>query len=178
MAEISIVEKLLPGVKRLEYPRYTDLRGDFTKLYHSDALKSINLPFNPAECFMTRSKAGVIRGMHYQEKEAAHDKLVCCLKGRVLDVIVDVRSDRPEFNKPVAIELCEADNTALLISKGYAHGFLSIEEDSWMMYATTTVHNPELDRGVLWSSINFEWPTTSPIISERDCKHPSIQTLR
>ena len=178
MTEISIAKKLLPGVTLLKYPRFTDYRGDFTKLFHSGTFKSLNIPFNPAECFVTRSKAGVIRGMHYQAKEAAHDKLVCCLQGRVLDVIVDVRSDSPEFNKPAVIELCEADNTALLIGKGYAHGFLSLAEDSWMMYATTTVHNPELDRGVLWSSIDFDWPTASPILSERDSQHPSIQTLR
>lgn len=174
MSEITIKEKLLPGVALLQCPRYVDLRGDFTKLYHSDAMTSLGMQFKPVECFMTRSKAGVIRGMHFQVHDAAHDKLVCCLKGRVLDVIVDIRTESPHFNKPVALELCEEDNIALLIGKGYAHGFLSIEEDSWMMYATNTVHNPSLDRGVLWSSINFEWPVNAPIISDRDKRHPAI----
>jgi len=178
MDELSIIKTLLPGVILLKYPKYNDSRGDFTKLFHSDAMSSIGLPFKPAELFMTRSKAGVIRGMHFQINESAHDKLVCCLKGRVLDVVVNIKQESPYFNKPIALELCEEDNMALLIRKGYAHGFLSLDDDSWMMYATTTVHNPTLDRGVLWSSINFQWPIDTPIISDRDKCHPTIEEYR
>ena len=174
MPDIKIIEQLLPGVILLECPRYTDLRGDFTKLYHAGAMTSLGVPFEPVESFMTRSKAGVIRGMHFQVDEAAHDKLVSCPKGRVLDVVVDVRPESPQFNKPIALELSEEDSAVLLIGKGYAHGFLSIDDDSWMMYATTTVHNPSLDRGVLWSSIDFEWPVDTPIVSDRDQRHPAI----
>ena len=174
MSDIKMIEEVLPGVALLQCPRYADVRGDFIKLYHSDAMSSLGLPFEPAESFMTRSKAGVIRGMHFQVDKAAHDKLIFCPKGRVLDVVVDVRPKSPQFNKPIALELSEDDNLALLIGKGYAHGFLSIDEDSWMMYATTTVHNPSLDRGVLWSSIDFEWPISAPIVSERDQRHPAI----
>lgn len=178
MAEITIAEELLPGVTLLKCPKYEDHRGNFTKLFHSDTMASLGLIFHPVETFLTRSKASVLRGMHYQAEEAAHDKLVCCPKGRVLDVIVDVNSESPQFNRPVALELSENDSAALLIGKGYAHGFLSLEEDSWMLYSTTTVHKPALDRGVLWSSIDFDWPIDSPILSERDCNHPSIQALQ
>ena len=174
MSDIKMIEEVLPGVALLQCPRYADVRGDFTKLYHTDSMSSLGFPFEPAESFMTRSKAGVIRGMHFQVDKAAHDKLIFCPKGRVLDVVVDVRPKSPQFKKPIALELSEDDNLALLIGKGYAHGFLSIDEDSWMMYATTTVHNPSLDRGVLWSSIDFEWPISAPIVSERDQCHPAI----
>ena len=177
MSEITIVEKLLPGVTLLECPKYEDHRGIFIKLFHSDTMESLGLTFHPVETFLTRSKANVLRGMHFQAEEAAHDKLVFCPKGRVLDVIVDVNSESPHFNKPVALELSENDSTILLIGKGYAHDFLSLEEDSWMLYSTTTVHKPSLDCGVLWSSIDFQWPIDSPILSERDCNHPTIQDL-
>ena len=115
--------------------------------------------------------------MHFQVGEAAHDKLVSCIKGQVLDVVVDVRPESPHFNKPFAVEISDSSNTALLIGKGYAHGFLTLAEDSWMLYTTSTVHCPSLDRGVLWSSIAFDWPSTKPLISERDGLHPSIQEL-
>jgi dTDP-4-dehydrorhamnose 3,5-epimerase len=177
VAELAIIEQPLPGVALLQCPRYADHRGDFTKLFHADALRSLGLPFTPAESFLTRSKAGVIRGMHFQVGEAAHDKLVCCPRGRVLDVVVDVRPESPHFNKPVAVELSEHTSTALLIGKGYGHGFLALDEDSWMLYSTTTVHCPALDRGVLWSSIDFDWPIQQPVISERDSNHPTIQVM-
>lgn len=177
MAELSIIDQPLPGIYLLSCPHFADTRGDFTKLFHSKALLSQGIDFTPAESFLTRSKGGVIRGMHFQVGEAAHDKLVCCPKGRVIDVVVDVRPGSPMFNKPLAVELSEGRNTALLIGKGYAHGFLAIDDDNWMLYYTSTVHCPALDRGVLWSSISFDWPVKEPILSERDSSHPTIQSL-
>ena len=178
MAELSIIKELLPGVTLLQCPHHTDHRGDFTKLFHADSLRSIGLSFTPAESFITRSKAGVIRGMHFQIGLAAHDKLVFCPKGEVIDVVVDVRPESEYFNQPVSVHLSETNNTALLIGKGYGHGFLALDDDSWMIYFTTSVHNPALDRGVLWSSIAFEWPIQHPVISERDYQHPPIGEWR
>ena len=177
MPEIMIIDRPLSGVVLLQCPRYADHRGDLTKLYHANTLAALGLTFRPVESFITRSKAGVVRGMHFQINEAAHDKLVFCPKGRVLDVVVDIRPESPEFNKPVALELSEDNNMALLIGKGYAHGFLAKNDDSWMIYSTTTVHNQSLDRGVLWSSINFDWGIESPTISKRDLQHPKIEEL-
>ena len=87
---------------------------------------------------------------------------------------MDVRKDSPYFNVPYAVELSERNNIAILIGKGYAHGFLSLSDDSWMLYSTSTVHCPPMDRGVLWSSIAYDWPIENPCISERDGLHPSI----
>ena len=72
--------------------------------------------------------------MHYQVGEAAHDKLVTCIKGHVLDVVVDVRPESTHFNKPLALELSESDSRVILIGKGYAHGFLTISPDSWALF--------------------------------------------
>lgn len=178
MAELVIIDQPLPGVYLLSCPHYADTRGEFTKLFHSQALLSQGIHFAPAESFLTRSRPGVIRGMHFQAGEAAHDKLVYCPKGRVVDVVVDVRPESSMFNKPLAVELGETKSTALLIGKGYAHGFLGLDDDNWMLYFTSTVHCPAMDRGILWSSIAFEWPIQEPILSERDRQHPAIQTLR
>lgn len=174
MPDLQIQDNPLPGVFVLSSNRHVDNRGEFIKLYHRDSLLKQHIDFTPAESFVTRSKAGVIRGMHFQAGKAAHDKLVYCLKGKLLDVVVDVRPDSPHYNDPFSIELSENKNTCVLIGKGYAHGFLSLEDDSLMLYNTSTVHCPELDFGVLWSSINYKWPIASPILSPRDLLHPEI----
>ena len=110
MADLSVISEPLPGVFVLDCPHFPDHRGDFTKLFHSDALLAQGIDFKPAESFLTRSNAGVLRGMHFQVGEAAHDKLVSCIKGKVLDVVVDVRPESNHFNKPLALELSESDN--------------------------------------------------------------------
>ena len=177
MFDLRICSEPLPGVFVLECSHFPDHRGDFTKLFHSHSLADQGINFSPAETFLTRSKENVLRGMHYQVGEAAHDKLVTCIKGHVLDVVVDVRPESTHFNKPLALELSESDSRVILIGKGYAHGFLTISPDSWMLYSTTTVHCPSLDRGVLWNSIAFEWPIDHPLLSQRDEQHPKIQDL-
>ena len=177
MVDLLIRDQPLPGVSVLDCPYFHDHRGDFTKLFHAEALLAQGIAFTPAESFLTRSNAGVLRGMHFQADEAAHDKLVTCIKGRVLDVVVDVRPDSPHFNHPFSIELTDTSYTALMIGKGYAHGFFTLDDDSWMLYSTSTVHCTSLDRGVLWSSIAFKWPSEQPVLSERDGRHPSIQEL-
>ena len=174
MADLSVRSQPLPGLFVLDCPYFPDHRGDFTKLFHADLLLAQGIAFTPAESFLTRSKQGVLRGMHFQVGKAAHSKLVTCIKGRVLDVVVHIQPESPHFNKPYAVELSETSNTALLIAEGYAHGFLALADDSWMLYSTTTVHCPKLDRGVLWSSIAFDWPVANPLISERDGRHLSI----
>jgi dTDP-4-dehydrorhamnose 3,5-epimerase len=178
MNDLRVNQELLPGVYLIDCPHHPDSRGYFSKLYHRSNFLTQGIDFTPAEIFVSTSNAGVLRGMHFQEAQAAHDKLVVCLKGCVLDVIVDVRVESPYFNKPASIELSEENNSALLISKGYAHGFYAYANQSTMLYATSTIHCPSLDRGILWSSIDFRWPNNNPILSERDSSHPPISGLR
>jgi len=115
--------------------------------------------------------------MHYQDGPHAHSKLVSCLSGRILDVVIDVRPQSDTFNQPYAVELDSNSGHALFIPEGFAHGFLSLENDTLMSYLTSTVHAPSHDRGVLWSSIDFDWPIERPLLSERDQKHPPIASL-
>jgi dTDP-4-dehydrorhamnose 3,5-epimerase len=174
MTDLSICRQPLPGVHTLKTPSVYDHRGSLAKLFHYDSLAQQGISFKPAESFLTKSKFSVLRGMHFQIGNAAHEKLVTCIKGRVLDVVVDVSPDSRFFNKPFAIELAENKEISLLIGKGYAHGFLSLDHDCWMLYSTTTIHCPSLDKGVLWSSIDFDWPISNPILSPRDLSHPRI----
>ena len=134
----------------------------------------MGLPFMPEENFITISKRDVIRGMHFQYGCSAQEKIVSCMSGEILDVVVDVRKDSPFYNKPYSITLGENEPYGLFIGKGYAHGFLSITEGSCVNYLVSKQHNPSFDSGVLWSSINFDWPVASPIISPRDTALPMI----
>lgn len=172
---MRLISEPLPGVYVLQTEPYYDNRGVFHKSFHAPIVAGLTgIPFTPVEAFSTTSSRDVIRGMHYQEAESAHEKLVTCVHGRVLDVVVDVRSCSPNFNQPFAIELSPGLGITLLISKPYAHGFLALEDQSIVSYCTTSIHNPSMDTGVLWSSIDYSWPVAHPIVSERDSRLCSI----
>ena len=177
MSNMQVIKEILPDVFLLKCFFHEDKRGSFTKLFHHNALLDQGINFLPLESYISSSSLNVLRGMHYQEGKAAHQKLVFCSTGKILDVIVDIRTDSSNFNKPISIELNEKKSEAILIGKGYAHGFLSLEKNSSMIYYTSTVHNPDKDTGIHWSSINFEWPCKKPLISLRDSNLPSIQSL-
>lgn len=177
MPAFQIQSQPQPGLFLLDCPCSSDDRGEFVKIFHCKFFEENGISFIPAEIFMSRSNAGVLRGMHFQDEEAAHDKLVYCLSGSALDVVVDIRPNSPYFNRPYAIELSPQNKRALFISKGFAHGFFSLEDNCCMIYQVSTVHSPSNDRGILWSSIDFEWPTQVPIISRRDSLHPPISDM-
>tara|TARA_Y200000002_G_scaffold372840_1_gene371141 strand:+ start:63 stop:599 length:537 start_codon:yes stop_codon:yes gene_type:complete len=153
-------------------PNFSDNRGEFTKLYNFKELKKIGITFTVKEHFHSISNKNVLRGMHFQINEGAHTKIVQCIKGSILDVFVDVRKDSDFYNKPVAIKL--KGNSALYLPKGMAHGFLSLENNTIVQYLVDKEHNPKNDRGVLWNSIDFNWPIEFPLLSDRDKKHPLI----
>lgn len=176
MSDMKILCVPLPGVKLVKLPCSSDERGDFLKPYNRDSCRDLSIDFEVSEYFITRSNAGVLRGMHFQVGEAAHAKLVTCISGRILDVIVDVRRDSPFFNQPYSLELAPSVGFSIYIAKGYAHGFYALENNSWVSYLTTKGYCPKDDKGVLWSSINFKWPTDSPCLSRRDQDHPMIGT--
>jgi dTDP-4-dehydrorhamnose 3,5-epimerase len=171
-------EELLPDVYLIKLPFCKDERGTFTKTYHPNLFADYCDEPSIAETFYTVSSKNVIRGMHFQGGNAAHTKIVYCSCGSALDVIVDVRRDSRWFNKPVSIELHGEDEKAIVIGKGYAHGFLSLENRTIMNYITTTVHDPHQDYGVHWSSIAFDWPACKPIVSQRDCSHGPITEVK
>ena len=117
--------------------------------------------------------------MHFQTPPNDHTKLVTCLSGSVIDVIVDLRKTSQTFMKHIVIELDSTTvNKMIYIPKGCAHGFLSLKDDTLMHYKVSSVYSPENDAGILWSSIGYEWDCQNPITSERDNKHPSLQEFQ
>lgn len=163
----------IAGCFRIEPPNHRDERGSFTKLMHSPTFEELGLEHRFHEEYWTYSKKGVVRGMHFQVPPHDHIKLVTCLSGSALDVILDLRVGSPTYGKVESIELDSEKGTMVYIPTGLAHGFCADREDCLLLYRVTTVHNGESDRGVRWDTIGFEWPISEPILSARDQSLPA-----
>ncbi len=158
----------LPGVHLLQPKVFIDTRGDFVKTFHVGAFAELGIDFKPVEEFFSTSRKGVLRGMHFQLPPHDHAKLVYCIRGRVLDVLLDLRKASPTFGQFASAELSRENHHQFYIPSGIAHGFLSLEDDSVMVYKTTTVHAPTHDAGIRWDSFGFDWGIAAPLISPRD----------
>lgn len=162
------------GCHVLRTPAFGDVRGSFVKSYHVEEFDRLGLRTDWREEYFSASRAGVIRGMHFQVPPAEHAKLVFCVAGRVLDVILDLRVGSPTFGQSCGVELDAQSGRGVYIPVGCAHGFLSLSEGSVMYYKVTSVHAPVEDRGIAWDSFGFDWPVDTPILSPRDAAHPRL----
>lgn len=167
----------MSGCYLFESPKFSDARGRFVKTYHKEYFQENGINIEFAEEFYSSSKKNVIRGMHFQLPPSEHDKLVYCIQGRVLDVFLDIRRSSSTYGQSMGIELSGENARSLFLPKGIAHGFLSLEDDTVMVYKTSTIHNPIKDCGIIWNSFGFDWPVETPIVSDRDTKHPTFPTF-
>lgn len=164
----ELIQEPLPGLKLLKPRIFSDPRGAFVKTYHEGLYHDLAIDFALREEFFSISSKNVLRGMHFQTPPHAHNKLVYCVAGSVLDVVVDLRKDQPTFGQSASFELSAANRHLLYIPVGFAHGFLANSDDACMVYKTDAVYAPENDTGIRWDSFGFQWPVESPIISDRD----------
>lgn len=172
---MELVPTELPGLQIIRPRIFRDERGSFVKTFHRDAFRELGLDFEPREEFFSTSAKNVLRGMHFQLPPAAHQKLVYCIVGRVLDVVLDLRKKSPACGRSYACELSAASREMLFIPAGFAHGFLALEDNATMVYQTSTVHSPAHDAGVRWDSFGFDWPVQNPVLSDRDKKFPALR---
>ena len=149
--------------------RACDERGEFHKVFNIDSLKLKS--FNLEECFFSKNHKNVIRGMHFQTGEYEHNKFVFALTGSILDVVLCIDPYNVNYGKFDSIFLNAKNNVSLFIPKGYAHGFLSLEEDTIVGYLTDRKYSPEHDQGYHFDSFGFNWPCNDPIVSTRDHAH-------
>jgi dTDP-4-dehydrorhamnose 3,5-epimerase len=145
-----------------------DDRGRFVKLFQQPEFAKFGLETNYQEEYYSVSHAGVVRGLHFQRPEMDHAKLVCCVSGEVFDVVVDLRLGSPTYAQSYSIELNAIKANCLYIPKGFAHGFAVTSGQATMIYKVSTVYSPEHDDGILWNSLDINWPITNPILSKRD----------
>ncbi len=160
------------GLLCLEPKIHADDRGSFVKTFHDGLFRDFGLTFSIKEEFFSTSGKDVLRGMHFQLPPANHAKLVYCIKGAVLDVVMDIRRSSSTYGQVYAEELSEGRRNAVFIPSGFAHGFLTLTSESVMIYKTDAVYAPQYDAGIRWDSFGFPWGVTAPILSERDAHLP------
>lgn len=164
----------LAGVTLVTPPRFEDHRGAFVKTFHEGLWAEAGIRFHSAEEFFSTSHRGVLRGMHFQNPPHDHAKVVTCLSGAVLDVVLDLRKSSATYGHSIGVELSASNRRILHIPSGFAHGFLALEDDSLMHYRVSTVHAPSADAGVRWDSFGFDWGAASPQVSTRDAAFPGL----
>jgi dTDP-4-dehydrorhamnose 3,5-epimerase len=168
------------GLNKILCNLFSDQRGDFCKIYQKETFSELGLNTEWREQFFSRSNRGVVRGLHFQYPPHDHAKLVTCLDGEVLDVVVDLRRGSSTYGQHETILLKSTDNIVVYIPRGMAHGFLSLTHGSLVHYSTETIHSPLHDSGVHWASCGIDWQLSGDCItiSDRDKGFASFQEFK
>ncbi|SCY90940.1 dTDP-4-dehydrorhamnose 3,5-epimerase [Microvirga guangxiensis] len=179
---LHIEPTAIPDVKILTPSRFEDGRGFFSEVYNRKRYEEAGVTLDFVQDNHSLSeKAGTIRGLHFQTAPFAQDKLVRVVRGRILDVAVDLRRSSPTFGQHVAVELSAQNWRQLLVPIGFAHGFCTLEPDTEVLYKVTNYYSAAHDRGLAFDdpALGIEWPVdvSQAVLSEKDRKHPRLADL-
>lgn len=149
---------------------FGDARGYFLETYNEVVFRQNGIDYRFVQDNQSKSRQGVLRGLHFQRPPYAQGKLVSVLQGAVLDVAVDIRKSSPTFGKYFSIKLTGEEKTMMFIPPGFAHGFATLEEDTIFSYKCTANYHPEAEDAILWNDpdLNISWGIKDPVISEKD----------
>jgi dTDP-4-dehydrorhamnose 3,5-epimerase len=172
----------IPDVKILAPKKFEDARGFFSETYNKKALADVGVALEFVQDNQSLSAAvGTIRGLHYQTHPFAQDKLVRVVRGRILDVAVDIRRSSPTFGKWVAAEISAAKWNQILIPVGFAHGICTLESNTELIYKVTNYYSPRHDFGIRWDDpdLKIEWPFPNDqvMLSDKDAKQPLFRDV-
>lgn len=170
----------LKGLLLIELKVHRDNRGFFVERFNKSTFEKLGLKTEWFQDNHSRSVAGVVRGLHYQTNPG-QGKLVGALRGRIWDVVVDIRHDSPTFGKHLGIELSDENGCLLWLPPGFAHGFCVLgNEPADVMYKVDASYNPAGDGGIRWddTELGVKWPIQGAIVSERDQKLPSFSEYK
>ena len=175
---MEIVKTPFEGLLVLQTINFQDNRGGFQKLFNYDFFKDNGLDYDFKEFYYSVNKENVVRGMHFQTPPFDHTKVVYVSKGRIRDVVVDIRKNSKTYGKCFSIELDDQKGQYLYIPKGFAHGFVSLEDGSIVNYAQTTCYVKDNDCGIDATSIGFNWGVENPIRSGRDLTFEKLNNFK
>jgi dTDP-4-dehydrorhamnose 3,5-epimerase len=168
----------LQGASIIEPVVHGDSRGYFMESYNDAVLQQKGIKYDFIQDNQSLSaEPGVLRGLHYQLNPKAQTKLIRVLSGAIYDVIVDIRRNSPTFGQWVGVTLSEHNHRQLLVPKGFAHGFCTLVPNTQVFYKVDEYYSPENDRGIIWNdpALGIDWPTSSPILSDKDQRHPLLK---
>ncbi len=172
----------IEGVYIIEPRVFTDPRGYFVEAWKKAEFEEHIGKVDFIQDNESKSSRGVLRGLHYQQGEWSQAKLVRVIKGRVLDVAVDIRRSSPTFGHHVAVELSEDNKLQLFIPRGFAHGFLVMSDEAVFTYKVDNAYAPHAEAGILWNDpvLGINWPIRADevITSEKDMKQPLLKDAR
>lgn len=176
---MNVVELAIPDVKLITPKRFSDHRGFFSETYNARAFRGAGISCEFVQDNHSLSRpAGTIRGLHFQTPPAAQAKLVRVVRGRILDVAVDLRRASDSFGRHVTAELSADNGATLFIPAGFAHGFCTLEPDTEVLYKVDAYYAPENDAGILWSdpALGIAWPVTPEraVLSDKDASLPRL----
>jgi dTDP-4-dehydrorhamnose 3,5-epimerase len=179
---LEIEPTAIPAVKLLSARKFADARGFVSEVYKRDALEAAGLFLDfVQENHLFSARVGTVRGLHFQVPPFTQDKLVRAVRGRILDVAVDLRRSSPTFGRHVAVELSAEDVRQLFIPKGFAHGLCTLEPDTAVVYKATHYYSRECQRGLLWHDpdLGIEWPVneSTACTSDADKAYPRLREL-
>ena len=162
------------GCYIIEIEKKADGRGFFARTWDKDIFNKHNLNENLVQCSISfNEKKHTLRGMHFQVHPYEEVKLVRCIKERIFDVIIDLRTDSNTFKKWISVELSTENFRMIYIPEGMAHGFQTLEDNTEVSYQMSQYHSPEYSKGIRWNDTEFsiKWPNELPILSEKDSKY-------
>ena len=174
---MTLTETPIAGAWLLEIQPISDERGFFARSLCVDTLAAHGLEGRMQQQSVSfNQRRGTLRGMHYEAAPHEEAKLVRVVRGRIFDVAVDLRPDSPTYRRWTGTELSAANGRALLIGKGMAHGFVTLEDDTDVLYQIDKIFEPGHGRGVRWNDPAFAiaWPVSPVVISERDATYPDL----
>lgn len=179
---IKVLETKLPGVLVLEPQLFGDARGYFFESWNQRDFENAVGPIDFVQDNESKSRYGVVRGLHFQRAPFAQSKLVRVVSGRVLDVAVDVRPESATFGQYTAVELSEQNHLQMFIPRGFAHGFAVLSPEAVFQYKCDNFYHPEAEAAIAWNDpdIGIDWqlPAADILLSERDKHHPRLSELQ
>jgi len=172
---MKITPQSIPDVLLIEPKQFGDDRGFFSEVWKRSALATQRFTVDFVQDNHSLSReVGVLRGLHFQRPPTAQGKLVRVVRGRILDVAVDIRQDSPTYGQHVACELSAENWQQLWVPRGFAHGFLTLEPDTEVLYKVDAEYDPATDGGIAWDdpALGVDWPlpAAGPVLSEKDRK--------
>lgn len=176
---MKIEQLKIADVMLLTPARHGDARGFFSETFRADTLAAYGVnPVFVQDNHVVSTKRGVLRGLHFQVPPRAQGKLVRCTRGAILDVAVDIRLGSPSYGRHVATELAANNWRQLWIPPGFAHGYVTLQDDCEVIYKVTDYYAPEYDRGIAWDDpalgIDWRFSAESVILSDKDKRHPRL----